>query len=173
MMISRRHCLGFLGAGMVLAPTMSAVAHSSVTTTRKQNAEKAGGASLCASELLAPLTVGSSLGDWRIERLGTLHAGAVGVVMSDSTGERFQVDICARDRGSEAPCAPAHTQLCELFVANGGKGKDPTSERQGLAAMALAEVVKSNEYRVDLKELLTLRVRLARYDHHVVRRLDG
>jgi hypothetical protein len=36
--------------------------------------------------------------------------------------------------------------------------------------MALAEVVRAHEHRVDLRELLTLRVRLAHHGSEVVRR---
>lgn len=169
MMISRRHCLGIVGAGLVLVPTASDAAFLLPSNDVAKGAEDK---PLCASELLAPLEVGSMIGTWRIEKFGSLHAGALGVVLSDAQGQRFQVDICARDKDIGAPSAPAHTERCDLFIANGGKGNDPTSETQGLAAMTLAEVIKSHEHRTDLKGLLTLRRRLAHHGNQVVRRLD-
>jgi len=102
--------------------------------------------------------------------MGHLNAGAVSVQLSGDDGELFYVDICARDRGHNAPVAPASTDLCDLFVANEGSGHDPTIENQGLAAMALAEVVRSNERDVDMNGMLTLTARLENHGDSVVRR---
>jgi hypothetical protein len=92
------------------------------------------------------------------------------VQLSGVDGEKFHIDICARDEGPGAPVPPARTDLCDLFVANEGAGSDPTKEDQGLAAMALAEVIRSHEHRVDLNGLLTLAARLDLHRDCVVRR---
>jgi hypothetical protein len=125
---------------------------------------------LSAAALLSPLALGSSIGSWRIVGLGQLHAGAVSVQLSGVDEEKFHIDICARDDVPGAPVPPARTDLCDLFVANEGAGSDPTNEDQGLAAMALAEVIRSHEHRIDLRGLLTLRARLQLHGDSVLRR---
>lgn len=169
MKVSRRHCVGWIGAAVVLAPSVNAAADPCLGPTgREDPADDA--EPLSSSVLLAPLAVGSAIGSWRVERFGRLHAGAVSVELTDVAGESFHIDICARDDGAGAPVPPARTDRCDLFVANEGGGSDPTPEAHGLAAMALAELVRSHEHRVDLRELLTLRARLARHGREVVRR---
>lgn len=168
MKVSRRHCVGWIGAAVVLAPSVNAAADPLLGPTGEEPA--CDGEPLSSSLLLAPLSVGSAIGAWRVERFGRLHAGAVSVELSGATGESFHIDICARDDGAGAPVPPARTDRCDLFVANEGGGSDPTPEAHGLAAMALAEVVRTHEHRVDLRELLTLRARLAHHGSEVVRR---
>ena len=168
MKVSRRQCVGWIGATVALAPTVAAA--SAGREVPEEPTEPACAAVLSASVLLHPLVIGSQIGSWRIEGLGQLHAGAVSVQLSGVDGEKFHIDICARDDVPGAPVPPARTDLCDLFVANEGAGSDPTKEDQGLAAMALAEVIRSHEHRVVLHGLLTLRARLEFHGDCVVRR---
>ncbi len=80
--------------------------------------------------------------------------------MSDALGQRFQIDICARDDEPGADRGPGRTERFDLIVANRGDGSTSTHEDHGLAAMALAEVVRANEQVVDASVFRTLRQRL-------------
>jgi hypothetical protein len=166
MKVSRRQCVGWLGATVALAP----VAVASVQNGETQSEVSDCCDSLTAAALLSPLVVGSSIGRWQITALGALHAGAVSVQLSGLDGQLFHIDICARDDAPGAPEPPAHTDHCDLFIANEGKGNDPTVEDQGLAAMALAEVIRTHENTTDLHGLMTLRARLDLHGANVVRR---
>ncbi len=168
MKVSRRQCVGWIGATVALAPTV--VAASEHRAVPEDTSEPSCAPVLSASALLHPLALGSAIGSWRIEGLGQLHAGAVSVELSGVDGERFHIDVCSRDDLPGAPVPPARTDLCDLFVANEGAGSDPTKEDHGLAAMAIAEVIRSHEHRVDLSGLLTLRTRLELHGDSVVRR---
>ena len=170
MKVSRRQCVALVGASAALVPTIAAAASVQRSATLVGEPETSPALVLSASSLLAPLAVGSHLGRWRVENMGRFHAGAVSVQLSNASGQRYFVDICARDYGMGAPIPPARTDLCDLFVANEGSGHDPTIEDQGLAAMALAGVLRSNEHSADLRGLLTLRNRLANHGDCVVRR---
>ena len=170
MKVSRRQCVGFIGASVALAPAIATAASAPRSATLVNESAQSSALVLSASSLLSPLAVGSDIGHWRVEYMGRLHAGALSVQLSKASGERCFIDICARDQSIGAPVPPARTDLCDLFVANEGTGRDTTIEDQGLAAMALAEVVRSHEHGVDLQGLLTLRARLANHGNNVVRR---
>ena len=174
MNVSRRELVGWLGAAAVLAPSLEAgAAPSTRGAIDREERDEPPAALISASSLLAPLAIGSQIGAWRIERFGGLHAGAVSVDLSDRRGERFHIDICLRDDSAGAAVPPARTDRCDLFVANEGAGSDPTDEEFGLAAMALAELVRAHEHRMDLGGLLTLRERLAHHGDEVRRRVEG
>jgi hypothetical protein len=167
-MVSRRQLMGLLGVAAVAIPARHAWARGAPVARREQ--QPALPPHLHAScALLAPLSAGSSLGPWVVEGSTPVHAGAVTVAMRDRAGNRFFVDICARDRGPGAPGAPAATERYELFLANEGGGSDPTFEDHGRAAMALAEVIRANENTAGLQGLLTLRQRLLRHAAEVGR----
>ncbi len=72
MKVSRRQCVGWLGATVALAP----VAVASVQNGETQSEVSDCCDSLTAAALLSPLVVGSSIGRWQITALGALHAGA-------------------------------------------------------------------------------------------------
>jgi hypothetical protein len=91
----------------------------------------------------------------------------VGLV--DGSGVAFCLDLCAHDDRVVAPVPPARSQRFDIFLANQGRGADPTYEDHGLAAMALAEIVRANENGVDPKGMLTLGQRLERYPNEIVR----
>ena len=120
--------------------------------------------------LLYPLREGATLGAWVVVKMHEgLQGGALVVELEDQRGARFQVDICRRDDAPDAPVPPARTARCDLVLANGGQGGRMTDESQGLAAMALADVIRTNEHGIDLGALSTLRHRLRSRRRQVVR----
>ena len=150
--LNRLAVLGALGA---LAAS-SVVTEAGAVASPPAVGSAARDPSAVAEALLAPLREGSRLGRWRIERVVPLTHGAVSVVLCDRAGQLFQLDVCARDLAPGAPRGPASTELFEVFLANGGDGATGTHEDHGLAAMALAELIRGNEARVDRSGFLTL-----------------
>lgn len=102
--------------------------------------------------LVAPLQAGSKLGRWVVQAILPLSQGVVSVVLSDSVGQPFQLDVVAR---SEAPIAPGVSEFFEVLLVNQGNGRTATEEERGLAAMALAEVIRSNEHSVERREFVS------------------
>jgi len=117
-----------------------------------------------AASLIAPFAEGSQLGPWKIERFLPFRYGAAILLLSDEDGVSFQLDICARDTAKGAPTPPASSEWFDVFLANGGEGRLPSCEQHGLAAMAVAEVIRHNEARLTHSGFLTLRERLRRTD---------
>ncbi len=120
-----------------------------------------------ADKLVAPLAPGSRLDLWTVERVIATENGAASVIVSDASKQTFQLDICARDDSPGAAAAPGRSEYFEVFVANRGDGTTATVEDHGLVAMALADVIRSNEQHVDLSEYLTLAERLSAARVHV------
>ncbi|MEZ4372562.1 MAG: hypothetical protein R3B07_17180 [Polyangiaceae bacterium] len=114
-------------------------------------------------ELVAPLTAGSQLGTWKVVGVLPLREGAVSVVMAHGNGERFQLDVVARG----AQRAPGASELFQVMVVNRGDGSTSTRESEGLAAMALADVIRGNENAVDRSGFLTLEERVKRAREHL------
>ena len=112
-----------------------------------------------ASELLSPLGAGDALGSWRLIELGALTDGAVSIVLQDASGTAFQLDVCARDPELGAPRGPGQTEHFEVYLANSGDGQLRTRENHGLAAMAIADVIRGNEADLDASGFATLRAR--------------
>jgi hypothetical protein len=111
--------------------------------------------------LVAPLVAGSALGAWRVESVKPLTDGAVSLLLRDSSERAFQLDICAFDPQSGAPLGPARSERFQIFVANEGDGATGTIEEHGLAAMAVAEIVRANEAAVPVDHFQTLAERNA------------
>lgn len=151
--VNRRAALGALGAMVATSVVTGSEADAAVTPTAKLEDSK---------DLIAPLTNGSRIGAWRVERVIPPADGALSLVLSDRSGRLFQLDICARDMALDAPRSPAASVHFEIFVANGGDGATGTIEDHGLAAMALGEVIRTNEARVSRAGFATLRERVAR-----------
>jgi len=120
------------------------------------------------AQLVAPLEPGAALGDWTVIELHDVMDGAASVVLANPDSTRFQVDICARDVRAEADHGPATTNHFELFVANEGDGTVATAEAQGLATMALEQIVRANEAVVDRTGYQTLAQRRTFARRHVV-----
>ena len=111
-----------------------------------------------SESLLSPLTAGSQLGRWMIEEIHPLSEGSTSLVLrSQRGGDAFQLDICARDREAGAHQGPGVTEHFSVYVANNGNGALSTVENQGLAAMAVADVIRGNETTVDRSGYRTLR----------------
>lgn len=143
--VSRRAVLGYAGAGVATAGV-----------PRGAEASPARPPTRGIAQLLAPLVPGSTLGRWRVEALIEPIGGAASVVLADRREQRFQLDVCARDPSPLASRGPASTEHFELFLANQGDGATGTHEDHGLAAMALAELIRANEAHADKSPYLTL-----------------
>ena len=89
-------------------------------------------------DLLSPVKPGTVYRGWKVVSVHGVHLGAVPVVMEDRRGDRFQVDVCLRDRSPKAPKAVADTARLSFFLANSGDGSTPSAELHGLGAIALA-----------------------------------
>lgn len=163
--VSRRRMMSLLGAAVALTPSL-AKAGPAVQTSRPS---RPASASHDANVLLAPLAAGSRLASWRVERVSDLRHGAITVALTDLSGETFYLDICQRDDAPGAAVPPGRSDRCDVFVANLGDGAAPTVEDHGLAAMAVAEVLRANEHQVRIDGLLTLRQRLAQFPDQVLR----
>jgi hypothetical protein len=111
--------------------------------------------------LVAPLAAGVRLGSWRVERLSELEDGAASLVLRDAAGFTFQLDVCARDHAEGALVPPGRSAHFDVYLANGGRGDTASFEHHGLAAMAVADVIRKNEATFDRTGYRTLRERLS------------
>jgi hypothetical protein len=148
--VNRRAALKILGVGVASAAVSAGAA--GVGAAGEVEAE----ASDLAHRLVAPLAAGSTLGRWRVEEVQPVSAGAVSLLLRDERDEAFQLDICARDPRGDAPVGPAESASFQIFLANEGDGATGTVEEHGLAAMAVAEIVRANEASVPLERFKTL-----------------
>lgn len=179
--VSRRTVVGVIGVGAVTAaagaatgvlakPARSSLARSPIGGTPRSStgASPANDPALSLTDaLVAPLKAGDKLDRWTVENLHPVENGAASVVLSDAKGQRFQLDICARDT-SRAAAGPGNTEAFEICLANRGDGSTSTFEEHGLAAMALAEVIRANEHNVERTAFDTLAARVAVARVHVV-----
>jgi hypothetical protein len=131
--------------------------------------ETAGAGAQPGRTLLSPLAVGSRLLSWEIVAIDPIEMGAQRVHLRGDSGVTFGIEILARDRSPLASQPPACTEHLALYVSNGGDGRMPTVEEQGLAAMALAQIVARNEAHVSTEGYLTHAGRIA---EHPVALLD-
>lgn len=167
--VSRRFVVTALGSGVAIAPLVARAAASKVAKSVTSGDASQEAPPPMGELLVAPLTVGSQVAGCQVERIGELEQGAVGFVLSDRSGQRFAIEVCARD--TEAPRSPAETAKFQLYVVNEGDGSVPTIEEHGLAAMNLALVIRNNEHELDTSEFLTFRERLDRYAGDLIRPL--
>lgn len=93
----------------------------------------------------------------RIITIYPVTFGALPVVLESKEGNRFQVDVLARD--TDGPQGVGNTEHYSVYVSNRGNGGTSTDETQGLAAMALARVLEAEG--ASLPSLLTMRGREA------------
>ena len=162
--MTRRTALTMAAAGAALAASSARSVQAAMPTPTRPDTRDAEP----ALDLIAPLQPGSSIGAWKVKAVTAVRAGALTVSLVDSAGRAFAVDLCARDDMPGAPVSPARTARFDLFVANGGDGAMPTREEHGLAAMALAEVVRTNEQRMAIPGVMTQRARVKRYGDQIV-----
>ncbi len=171
--LSRRQMVGMVGAAAALASSGVAMAAPAALARRKEKdvatprptAEQANRVAL-----LAPLQAGSTLGAWTVLGILPVRAGAITVGLRGASGDTFYIDVCVREDAGPNP--PARTDRCDIFVANEGNGGLPTVESHGLAAMAVAEIVRANEHSAGIDGLMTHTARLAEYGDAVFRGLD-
>lgn len=168
--VSRRMVVGVLGVGAAAAATTAASnvlaksgAGRSTQGASPGKSQTAGTSKLdpalaASTALVAPLQPGDQLDRWTVEQIHPVDNGAASVVLRDAQGQSFQLDICKRD--PDAVSGPGRTEAFEIYLANHGDGSKSTVEEHGLAAMALAEVVRGNEQRVDHSLFKTLSVRV-------------
>lgn len=159
--VSRRLALGTLATSVVGATVVTASFGSSADFARGAPADDAAKSDAQAARaageaaLLAPLAAGSRILDWQVVAIEALDMGAVRVRLRGESGVAFAVEVLARDRSGLAARPPAQTEKFALHVSNGGDGRVPTVEEQGLAAMALAQIVARNEAGVSDAGFLT------------------
>jgi hypothetical protein len=146
-------------AGGVASVSLASV----VSTATDGSAEEATSSPFEERRLLAPLVPGARLISWEIVAIEPLAQGAVRVALRGESGATFSVEVLARDASPLAPKPPAQTDKFALYVSNGGDGRTPTAEEQGLAAMALAQIVASNEAAVSNEGFLTHGGRIAQH----------
>lgn len=139
---------------------------------RAEHADRAPGGTE-RSALLSPLTAGSRVLSWEVEAIEPLAMGALRVRMRGEDGASFGVEIMKRDRSPIAARPPAQTEQFALFVNNGGDGGAVTAETQGLAAMALAQIVARNEAAVSTAGFMTHSERIAEHPIVLLEHVDG
>jgi hypothetical protein len=152
------------GAALAVIPARSANASASVPDTDLPASSQLS----VAEQLIAPLREGASIGSWRVQSTTEVRTGAITVNLSDEAGHTYPIDLCLRDDTPGAAVPPARTTFFDVFAANGGKGDTPTSERHGLAAMALAEVIRTNEPHITVDGVMTQRDRIRKFGDRVV-----
>jgi hypothetical protein len=91
------------------------------------------------------LVPGQPLERWTVVRVHPVHLGAVPVVLETEAGQRYQVDVLARDPAG--PDGVASTETLSLYVVDvqaerRTDGNRPTDEEQGLGAMVLAQALR-------------------------------
>jgi hypothetical protein len=88
------------------------------------------------------LRPGTQLGSCRLVRVLPVERGALPFELQDPAGKTFVVEVHRRD-----PSVPGIRPAGEydVFLRNGGTGRTPTDETHGLAAMALASVLRSQQ----------------------------
>jgi hypothetical protein len=150
--LSRRAVAKVIGGGLIAAPILAAA----VQHVRTSRAEIV----IDTTALLAPLHVGDRLARWTVEAASMDH-GALVVAMLGDDGTRFRLEVLARDPSPVAAKPPGTTERLAIFVRNGGDGATPTNEEAGIAAMALADLMRGNEAMVALDGLPTHAERLA------------
>ncbi len=137
-MDSRREFLRFavFGAALAAAP-MSAFAAGA----------------LHPAFLFHPLGPGADLGlGWRLERVFPPFEGAITLNLVHTDGSVARVDVCLREGAARGP---AHTNLLDFIVMDGGDGRSPMKESLGRVARRLAAVAAENE-SVDVDQLAKL-----------------
>jgi hypothetical protein len=148
--VSRRFVVGVLGSSVAAGPLLARASTLEIP------------AEIARTEaLVAPLRPGARLGRWVVRRVEPLTRGAVSVTLAGADEHEFRVEILARDPSPFAPAPPGVTARFAVHVCNGGDGWMPTCEEQGLAAMAVAEVLAANEQAIDARGFLTHAERLA------------
>lgn len=159
--ISRRWFVGALGTAVLAAPAFGEAAAAGAPSSG------------AAERLLSPLRPGDRLARWTLVTIEPPARGAVGVVVKDAEGHLFRLEILARDPSPIGARPPAETEHFAVFVENGGDGWSPTIEEQGIAAMAVAQLIRRNEAEALAAGFLTHSERIARHAGALLPRDQG
>lgn len=186
--VSRRLALGTLAGGIVGTTLVTSAApgaenserlaltspdDTGAATGRSQGANHAITQTPRDPSLLAPLAAGSRVLGWEVVAIEPLETGSIRVQLRGESQVAFAVEVMARDGSPFAARPPAETEKFGLYVSNGGDGRMPTAEEQGLAAMALAQIVARNEARVSSDGFLTQAQRIEAHATALLQHLDG
>ena len=168
--VSRRIVVGALAGGLVGAQ----VSTMSLAPDANGASKTLAGAQPIPAErrLLSPLAAGSQLLAWEVIAIEPLELGAVRVELRGGEGVAFRIEVLARDASPLALKPPAETERFALYVSNGGDGRMATVEQQGLAAMALAQIVAANEPHLSSEGFLTHRERIAEHPVALLRHME-
>ena len=112
--------------------------------------------------LVQPYRAGSTVAGARLVGMTPMHDGVVTLDLVQAGQGRFQIHICSRDAGLRDTPPPARSSRYDFLLANGGKGDKQTSQAQGEAVLALAQVVRRNEGQHEPLPLVTMRERWRR-----------
>ncbi|AKT36180.1 hypothetical protein [Chondromyces crocatus] len=151
--VSRRFVVGVLGS----SAAVTLLARPAMATSEVPPPEGEMGR---VRALLSPLSEGSQFGRWTVVRMEPLRRGAITVTVAGADGRPFCLEVLARSHAPRTPHPPGFTERFAIYVCNGGDGWLPTCEEQGLAAMALAQVLGANEGEAELEGFLTYVERL-------------
>lgn len=108
-------------------------------------------------------------GEWRVEQVMPLVAGAVPVLLRAPTGQRMQVDLMRAE--ASGPRAVAQVGELALYVANGGEGERPSASLEAQGAQVLAGLLSrltAERGAPRIAGLLTLSERLASHREAVL-----
>lgn len=169
---SRRLALGTLAGGLV-GTTLASSAVEGVEISEELAQSSPAAQTPRDVHLLAPLAAGSRVLSWEVVAIESLAMGSMRVQLRGESGVAFAVEVLARDGSPFAARPPAETEKFGLYVSNGGDGRRPTAEEQGLAAMALAQIVSRNEPHVSTEGFLTQGQRIEAHATALLRHLDG
>lgn len=159
--VSRRLFVGALGGTVLAAPAFgSALGAEPIPAS-------------VAPRLVSPLGPGARLARWTLVAIEAPAQGAIALVLSAGDDHLFRLEILARDRSPLAARPPAETEHFAIFVRNGGDGWSPTIEEQGIAAMAVATLIRRNEAPGDAAGFLTHEERIARHAGALLSKVEG
>jgi len=134
---------GVAGAPIARIPAAIATSVGAVTNPTQNSANEALITDL--RSLVAPFelhneVVGSTLVSIDIDEH---HRGVL--TLKDRSGKEFMVDVARRGSSTDSHKPIFSTNQYNLFLRNGAKGRTQTTESQGLAVMALGDVIRFNE----------------------------
>lgn len=151
--VTRRLFVGVVGGSAFVAPGLASALAGQTSEADAQNGLPPTPENI--AKLLAPLAPGKKLARWTIVSVEPMSSGSVRLRAHTADEHEFVLEILARDTSALAQRPPAETERYAVFVSNGGNGWTPTNEEPGLAAMALAEIIKRNEQSVLVSGFLT------------------
>lgn len=113
--------------------------------------------------LFHPLGPGADLGlGWRLERVFPPFEGAITLNLHHTDGSVARVDVCLREGAARGP---AHTNLLDFIVMDGGDGTSPMNESLGRVVRRLASIAGENE-SLDVDQLAKLAPHAERVWNH-------